>query len=100
MNMYCLVAYPGSKLYNDMIARGVKLSEDWEAYAQMSYKFDPVPTQHCSGVDILRFRDQAFDMYYRRPEYLAMMKDKFGDKVLSEINDMMSVKLKRKILGD
>jgi len=44
---------------------------------------------------VLRFRDMAFMRYYTRPEYLAMMGEKFGGDCVAQIVEMTSVKLER-----
>ncbi|MBF0594992.1 MAG: radical SAM protein, partial [Candidatus Omnitrophica bacterium] len=77
-NFYCMSVYPGSKLYDDMKARGVDLPLTSEEFAQMSPHFKPVPTKAVSGREVMAFRDQAFNEYFRDPGYLAMMVSRFG----------------------
>jgi hypothetical protein len=47
--------------------------------------------------EILRFRDDAFQTYYRSPKYLDMVRNKFGQKVVDHVIRMREVPLKRKL---
>jgi radical SAM superfamily enzyme YgiQ (UPF0313 family) len=94
-NLYCAMAYPGSQLYDDAVAQGITLPQNWSAYSQFSIDCLPLPTKHLSSGEVLKFRDHAFDDYHSDPEYLDMIKEKFGDKALGNIKTMCSVKLKR-----
>jgi len=94
-NFYCAMAYPGSQLYADAIAQGVTLPKAWSGYAQFSEDSLPLPTKYLSPGQILRFRDQAFDEYYRDPRYLQMMQERFGAETVEHIRQMCSVKLRR-----
>ena len=93
-NIYCVTAYPGSTLYDEMKARGVDLPRSGEEFAQMSPKFKPVPTKAVSGADVLRFRDEAFRDYFASERYLSMMRNKFGVGVVEDIENMLSVKVR------
>lgn len=98
--MYCVSAYPGSPLYNQMLNKGVELPKKWEDYAQHSYDFLPLPTDTLIPKQILKFRDDAFNTYYTNPNYLKMIENKFGLKAREHIEGMTKIKLKRKLLGD
>ncbi|MFA5088781.1 MAG: radical SAM protein, partial [Candidatus Omnitrophota bacterium] len=95
-NFYCTMAYPGSKLYEDAVKQNIPLPKTWNGYAQFSEDTLPLPTKHLSSGQVLRFRDQAFDQYYSDPGYLEMMMKKFGAKTVEHVQEMCSVKLKRK----
>jgi anaerobic magnesium-protoporphyrin IX monomethyl ester cyclase len=97
-NFYSACAWPGSKLYDRVIEKGVRTPEKWGDYAQHAYGFIPLPTNHLSPSEVLEFRDKAFDMYFTNPKYLNMIKNKFGLKARQHIEDMTKIKLKRKIL--
>lgn len=97
VNFYCNCAYPGSKLYDDAIKNGVRLPETWADYGQYSEGFLPLPTKHLSSEEVLRFRDKAFQEYFSRPEYLKMIKGKFGNKATKYIEEMLKHKIKRKL---
>lgn len=94
-NFYCTVAYPGSKLYDDMKAKGVRLPERSEDYSQMSSTFCPLPTKTVSAKDILDFRDEAFIEYFSNVDYLKSLEKTFGPQVLVEVADMMKVQVTR-----
>ena len=97
-NFYCAMAYPGSKLYSIAIKKGWELPDSWIGYSQHSYECKPLRTETLTSAEVLRFRDDAFMKYFTDPSYLAMVKRKFGDDVLTNIKEMTSVKLRRKIL--
>ncbi len=98
-NFYCAMAYPGSKLFDIAVKEGWKLPDQWHGFSQHSYEMLPLPTKHISASEVLRFRDDAFHKYYENPRYLDMVEEKFGGKVKGHIEQMTSVRLKRKILG-
>lgn len=93
-NFYCVSIYPGSKLYDEMKARGVDLPLYSEEFAQMSPNFKPVPTRTLSGREVMAFRDAAFNEYFRHPGYLAMMERRFGRKAVEEIRVMTSIEIR------
>ena len=95
-NFYCVTAYPGSKLYDQIDPKD--LPETWEGYAQLSYEFKPLPTKHLSSLEVLRFRDEAFEVYFNNPVYLKMMENKFGKEVRDQVSKLTAPK--RKLLGD
>lgn len=80
-NFYCYVPYDK------------KLKE----YSQYAYEFVPEPTKHLSSEMVLRMRDLSFLHYFKHPAYQRMMKYKFGKDVLLDIQDMVSIPIKRKI---
>jgi radical SAM superfamily enzyme YgiQ (UPF0313 family) len=95
-NLYCAMAYPGSQLYDDAVAQGVKLPDQWNSYSQFSIDTLPLPTKHLSGGQVLKFRDDAFNDYYNDPQYLEMIKAKFGAKAVEHIKAMCTMTLERK----
>ncbi len=95
-NFYCAMAYPGSQLYDDAVARGIPLPQTWSGYSQFGEDTFPLATKHLTGGQVLRFRDEAFNDYYNDPRYLARIKQRFGPKTVNHIKDMCAVKLKRK----
>lgn len=97
-NMYPCFALPGSPLYYQAKQRGWALPETFEAWSFHSYDSLPLPTNHLSAAEVLRFRDKAWELYFKRPEYLSMIADKFGKAASDHITDMTSIKLRRKIL--
>jgi hypothetical protein len=45
---------------------------------------------------VLSFRDEAFHRYFTRPEYLRMMRQRFGPDVEQHVEDMTRHRLRRK----
>ena len=99
-NIYPCQALPGSPLYYTALAKGWKLPDSYEGYAFLSYDCQPLPTNHLSAAEVLRFRDDAWAKYFLRPEYLSMIEQKFGAQQAQNIVEMSKIKLKRKLLGD
>lgn len=95
VNFYCNMAYPGSKLYDDAVQKGIKLPENWIDYGQYSGGFLPLPTKYISAEEVLRFRDKAFEDYFRNTRYQLFIKKQFGDKAVNHIDEMLEHKLKR-----
>ncbi len=99
-NMYPCQALPGSPMYYIARKNGWKLPESFEGYAFLSYESEPLPTKHLTSAEVLRFRDEAWQRYFRRPEYLDLVEAKFGLAQRKNVEDMAQIRLKRKILGD
>ena len=95
-NIYCAMAYPGSKLYQLALEKGWPLPETWQGYSQYAYETLPLPTNYLTGGQALSFRDYAFQAYYNNPRYLNMIEKKFGSSTALHIREMSSKKLKRK----
>jgi len=98
INLYCAMAYPGSKLYDIAVKEGWKLPKEWHGFSQHSYETLPLPTKYIGAKEVLRFRDDVFHKYYENPRYLSMIENKFGTKVKEHIKEMTKTKLKRKLL--
>lgn len=99
-NIYPAMALPGSPLYEQARRAGVELPGSFEAFGFLSYECTPLPTDTLSAADVLRFRDEAFARYWSRPEFLSKIEGKFGAGARANIEGMLKVKLKRKLLGD
>jgi len=56
-----------------------------------------LPTKHLKAEQVLRFRDNAFNIYFTNTKYLNMIEDKFGFKAREHIKNMTKIKLKRKL---
>jgi len=97
-NMYCAMAYPGSKLYDIAVKEGWALPKEWHGFSQHSYETLPLPTKYLSAKEVLRFRDDAFHNYFESPNYLNMIEEKFGREVVAHVNQILRHKLHRKIL--
>jgi anaerobic magnesium-protoporphyrin IX monomethyl ester cyclase len=95
-NFYCAMAYPGSSLYELAVAQRWPLPETWSGYSQHSVDSLPLPTRHLSAGQVLRFRDDAFQTYFKSPRYLAMVERTFGPATLREIEAMAAHRLERR----
>jgi radical SAM superfamily enzyme YgiQ (UPF0313 family) len=98
-NFYCAMAYPGSPLYQQALAKGWQLPETWGGYSQHAVDSRPLPTRYLSAAQVLRFRDEAFHRYYTCPRYLDMIEGKFGKPTVEHIAEMTSHRLERIYAG-
>jgi len=96
VNLYCTMAYPGSKLYEDAIKEGTPLPETWDGYSQLGYDSLPLSTKYLTSAEVVHFRDKAFQEYYSNPTYLEMIGKKFGTKARASIKQMLQRKLRRR----
>ncbi len=99
-NFYCAMAYPGSKLYTMAVEKGWELPDSWIGYSQHAYETKPLRSEALPAVEILRYRDEAFHRYFTNPNYLALVKRKFGQAVHDHILDMTKIKLRRKLIDE
>jgi len=99
-NFYSAMAYPGSPLYRMAVSNGWELPDSWSGFSQHSYDCKPLPTEQVSSADVLRFRDDAFHEYFSNPDYLDMVKTKFGEETMRHIQMMNSSRLRRKLLEE
>ena len=99
-NFYSAMAYPGSPLHNQARMFNIELPSTYAGYSQHSYETLNLSNKNLTSAQILAFRDKAWDKYHFSPKYLQLMKDKFGQKAVDELDSTKKVKLKRKILGD
>ncbi len=97
-NFYCLMSYPGSRLNEDAVEQGMELPDNWLGYSQLSRETLPLAGKYLSSAEILRFRDQAFAEYYSNPQYIEMIKNKFGHKAVEHVKEMLKYKIHRKLL--
>jgi len=98
-NIYCAMAYPGSKLYETAVAKDWQLPDTWQAYSQYSYETLPLQTKYLQGGQVLAFRDYAFQAYYTNPRYLNMIKKNFNTKTVQYIQEMSEKKITRKSIA-
>jgi radical SAM superfamily enzyme YgiQ (UPF0313 family) len=99
-NFYPCFALPGSPLYLKAVRDGLALPQSYDSWSFHSYECLPLPTNHLTAKEVLNFRDKAWRMYFKRPEYLSLVERKFGSEARVGVEDMLKIKLKRKILGD
>lgn len=100
MNLYCAIAYPGSALYEQALRQGWKLPETWAGYSPYSYEHLPLPTKYLTSAEVLRFRDEAYVKYFSNERYQKMVREKFGEEVLKDIQRNLTKRLRRKWLEE
>ncbi len=99
-NFYSAMAYPGSKLYKEAKETGMQLPQTFSGYSQHSYDCQPMPTKYLQAREVLAFRDMAWQRYHTNPDYLDMVKAKFGERAYNETVRSTKIKLNRRLLGD
>jgi len=99
-NMYPCMALPGSPLHVRAIKEGWKLPTTPEGFAFLSYESEPLPTKYCTSAEVLKFRDDAWHTYFTNPAYLDLVEKRFGLQQRKNVEELASIKLKRKLLGD
>jgi radical SAM superfamily enzyme YgiQ (UPF0313 family) len=98
-NMYPCQALPGSPLYNRAKREGWKLPSTYEGFAFLSYECNPLQTKHLSASEVIKFRDEAWNIYFNNPDYLDLVEKRFGKVQRLNVENMSQIQLKRKILG-
>ncbi|MBN2138012.1 MAG: cobalamin-dependent protein [Sedimentisphaerales bacterium] len=96
-NFYTAMAYPGSQLYEEMVAQQADLPDNWLGYSQFSREALPLSNKQLSSSEILRFRDKAFEEYHDSQPYLDMIERKFGIATVEHIKQMLEHKLVRNL---
>ena len=99
-NFYASMPLPGSKLYKDCVDDGIELQQSYEAFSWHSYETFPSSNENLTNVEILRFRDEAYNEYHTSPKFLSKIRNKYGETAVQNIVDNTKIKLKRRILGD
>ena len=94
VNFYVAMPYPGSPLYTNALKENRRLPKTWEGYGQYSKKAQPLPTKYLRSEDIVEFRDKAFNEYFVRPNYMQMIKEKFGKQGVGHITSMLQQKVR------
>ncbi len=101
INIYPAFAFPGTDLYNQYVQDGIiEEPRAWDQYSLYGYDCVCLPTKHLEAADVLHFRDDVFNEYFSRSEFLRLIEGKFGQKAKNHIEQMTKIKLKRRILGD
>lgn len=95
-NFYSSMAYPGSRLYELALQNQWPLPEEWTGYSQHSSDTLPLPTNYLTGLDVLKFRDKAFNAYFTNAKYLDMVSKRFGPATANQIMEMATLTLDRR----
>jgi anaerobic magnesium-protoporphyrin IX monomethyl ester cyclase len=99
-NFYSAMAYPGSALHTQAVEKGWRLPENWSGYSQHSYDCLPLPTEKVSAAEVLRFRDNAFHIYFSNPRYLEMVSRRFGAETRRHVEQMALRRLHRRLFEE
>jgi len=99
-NFYPFPSLPGSPLYVKAKAEGWRLPDTYQGYGFLSYEATPMATKYVSAAEVVRFRDEAWQIYHRNPAFLRLIEDRFGNDAKVGIEDLANIKLRRRILGD
>lgn len=99
-NMYPCQALPGSPMHTRAKAEGRPLPDSHAGYAFLSYDAQPLPNAHLTSAEILRFRDEAWHVYFTNPAYLALVETKFGAAQRRNVEDMARIQLRRRLLEE
>lgn len=101
INIYPAFAFPGTELYDQYIREGtIEEPRSWDQYSLYGYDCDCLPTKYLKPREVLKFRDDVFNEYFSRPEFLRMIEGKFGGRTREHVEKMTQIKLKRRILGN
>lgn len=95
INIYCTMAYPGTRLYDERVAAGEIMPENWSAYSHYSPDARPRSTKYVDWKDVVRFRDAAFQEYCSAPAYLSMLERRFGPAAPAFVRKILEHPLKR-----
>ena len=101
VNFYSAMAYPGSPLYDLARQRGWLLPDEpcgpgWIGYSQHGYDTLPLPTNKLTGVDVLKFRDQAFSSFFTNDNYISMIGRRFGPQAAAHLGEMTKIRIRRR----
>ena len=107
-NIYGTMAYPGAPDYSWAREKGFSLPGDpnvpggWTAYSHHSWDTLPLPTQTLTSAEVLKFRDDAFHIYFgeNNVRYRKLVKERFGDNAVLHIQEMSEYRIPRRIFGD
>lgn len=94
-NFYCAMAYPGTRLFDEVRASGGELPRDWGAYGQYSANSQPLPTRYLTSKEIVKFRDSAFRDYFESSRYQNMIEQKFGSEARNFVRRILEINIKR-----
>ena len=87
--------FPGSPLFTDAVNKGIELPPTYSGYSYYSKDSFPNPTETLSREEILKFRDDAFQIYFNRGEWFDKIKTKFGQEAVDIYKDVLKIKLER-----
>ena len=99
-NFYACQALPGSPLYTNALKKNLDIPKKYEEFAFLSYECKPMPTNYVTAKEVLKFRDDSWHQYFENPNFLDLIKNKFGEINMNNVVQQSKIRLKRKLLGD
>jgi anaerobic magnesium-protoporphyrin IX monomethyl ester cyclase len=99
-NFYSAMAYPGSPLYDEAVKKGWGLPDIWSGYSQHGYETRPLDTRHVDAATVLKFRDEAHQIYFSSARFLDDTLRKFGPEAVKHVQAMTKRELPRKLLQE
>lgn len=99
-NMYPCQALQGSPMCYTARRNGWAPPDSYEGYAFLSYESQPLPIKHLSAAEVLKFRDDAWHKYSTNSAYLNLVERRFGSQEKEDVEEMTTIRLNRRILGD
>ena len=99
-NTYAAMGLPGSQLYKDALENNIDLPRKYSEFSFHSYDTKPLPTESLKAREILKLRDDHFHLYFSNKNFQSKIKKKFGQNAVDNINGMLEVKLKRKLIEE
>ena len=97
-NGYPAMALPGSRLHKMAIEKNYELPSTYSGYSFHGYDTLPLATDHLTPAEIIRFRDRAFEIYHTHQPFLEKVEYRFGKTAVKNIEEMLKVRLKRRLL--
>ena len=99
-NTYAAMALPGSELYKEAINKNIDIPNKYSEFSFHSYDTKPQRTNKLKAWEILQLRDNHFHEYFSNSQFKNKIREKFGSIAEKNIEEMLKVKLKRKIIEE
>lgn len=95
-NFFLTMPYPGTNLYQTALEKGIELPEKWGQYGFFAQDALPMRNDNLTALEILTYRDRAFEEYYHNERYQDLVQSVFGEKILTFLKEkILSKKLVR-----
>lgn len=86
-NFFLTMPYPGTSLYQIALDKGYPLPAKWGQYGFFAPDAIPIRNKDLSPWDIIQFRDNAFNEYYHSDRYQNLVREVFGEKIVSFLRE-------------
>ena len=74
------------------IKKNIPLPKTYEGYSFHAYDTLPLPTEHLTPAEILKYRDECFHEYHNSEEFLSRVEKKYGSKAKNNIVEMSKIR--------